>query len=670
MDISIITHVGDMMPHGFCINWSPALLAISVISNALIFLAYFSIPILLGVLAWRRIDSTYRPIMLLFATFILACGTTHLWHVVTYWKPWYWIQAGLDAITAAVSVWTVFILRPMLPKLLSLPSHDQLLQVNQRLEKEVSERKKAEDALREQSANMATMLNNIPSMAWLKDKKGVYVSCNQPFADMCHQPSPESVIGKTDIDLMPMEMAEKYRADDEEIMQSKQKKHTEEVAPNPKRGPPIWVETYKSPIVDSQGEVFGTVGIATNITNRKQFELQQEQLRQATEHTAQVKSQFLATMSHEIRTPMNGIIGLSSLALNEPMSDEVRNYLEKISSSSQSLLGILNDILDFSKLEAGKLTIETAPYQLDRVLEVTRSVFGERALTKGISFFINVADDVPRELIGDSLRLQQVLSNLLSNAIKFTEKGQVALSVLLVKLDDGYATLRFSVTDSGIGMPKDVQENLFQAFMQADSSIARTHGGTGLGLAISRQLLKLMGSDFVVESEVGHGTTLTFDIKLGVVLVDGKPQTVRRRSLHEAGALQTKLNVAGEPLKGIRVLLAEDNSINQIVAKKFLELSGMEVTIANHGQEALDLLETQPFDVILMDVHMPVMDGMEATRQIRMNSKYVDFPIIALTADVVQEERELCINSGMNDFATKPIVPEVLLEIMAKWVKL
>lgn len=665
----LLSEFSPMMPHGFCINWSPVLLAVSVISNALIFLAYFSIPIALGVLAWKRIDITYRPIMILFALFILACGTTHLWHIVTYWKPWYWTQAILDTITALVSVWTVFILRPMIPKLLSLPSHDQLVAVNQLLEKEIAERKKVEHALRDRSAKMITMLNNIPSMAWLKDEKGVYLFCNQPFAEMCNQRSPEGVIGKTDWDLMPKEMAEKYHADDNEVLLARQRKHVEEPAPNPKGGDPIWVETYKSPIIDSENNVIGTTGFATDITDRKLFEQQQEALRQATEHAAQVKSQFLASMSHEIRTPMNGIIGLSVLALNESMNDEVRGYLEKIASSSQSLLGILNDILDFSKLEAGKLTIESVPYRLDPVLETLHSVFGERALTKGINLFINVADNVPRELIGDSLRLQQILSNLLSNAIKFTASGEVVLKVLLLEQENKHATLRFSVEDSGIGMPQEVQDKLFEAFMQADSSTARTHGGTGLGLAISHQLLKLMGSDFFVQSEVGRGTTFNFDLKLGIVLVDGKAQIQYPHNTFQAGALTAELSKAGEALRGIRVLLAEDNVINQIVAKKILQLSGMEITIANNGQEALDLLEAMPFDIVLMDVHMPVMDGIDATRHIRENPKYADLPVIALTADVIPEEQAACLACGMNDVASKPIVPEMLLATIAKWVK-
>lgn len=365
---------------------------------------------------------------------------------------------------------------------------------------------------------------------------------------------------------------------------------------------------------------------------------------------------------------MNGIIGLSQLALNRQTSPEIRDYLEKISSSSQSLLGILNDILDFSKLEAGRMSIENNPFDLDQVLDNLRNLFEERTEAKYLDFKIEIAEGTPRDLIGDALRIQQILSNLLGNAIKFSERGHVAIRVTVKQLEGSHAQLRFSVQDTGIGIAEDDLDKLFKPFSQVDGSITRRFGGTGLGLAISQSLLQLMGGEFSVVSQSGQGTSFNFDLNLGIA-IHGKVRETRHRAKHEAGDLTHDLHEAGSSLQGARILIAEDNRINQQVVSEFLKLSGMETVIANNGQETLDLLGQHDFDAILMDVHMPVMGGVEATQEIRKNQKYADLPIIALTAGVTQEEREGCLTCGMNDFIAKPVNPESLITTLAKWVK-
>ncbi len=387
--------------------------------------------------------------------------------------------------------------------------------------------------------------------------------------------------------------------------------------------------------------------------------------RREAERAAKAKSEFLANMSHEIRTPMNGIIGLTQLALNQPTSAEVRDYLQKISSSSQNLLGILNDILDFSKLDAGRMNIEHQPFDLDSVLDNLRNLFEERAHAQGLDFEIEVEATTPRDLVGDALRLQQILANLLGNAIKFTARGHVGLKVRATNITGNQARLHFMIEDTGIGIDRNDLDKLFQPFSQVDGSITRRFGGTGLGLAISHNLLNLMGGKFDVSSQSGEGSKFGFELQLDIAAQSSVRET-RHRIRHHAGSLTNKLEQLGTALQGRHILVVEDNTINQQVVKEFLELSGMKVSLANNGQEAIDQLQTRNFDAILMDVHMPVMGGVEATRILRAGQHTL--PIIALTAGVTQEERDNCKASGMNDFIAKPVSAEALITTLNRWV--
>lgn len=411
---------------------------------------------------------------------------------------------------------------------------------------------------------------------------------------------------------------------------------------------------------NDSGEVEGILVAARDVTRQKQIESELVQAKILAESANKAKSEFLANMSHEIRTPMNAIIGLSHLALNKDISPEIRDYLEKIYSSSNSLLSILNDILDLSKLEAGRLTIDYSPFDLDGVLDTIRNLFTDRAEQKPLDLIIDVAPDVPHNLVGDALRLQQVLINLLGNAIKFTERGQVALKITVQQIDSSQARLLFCVTDTGIGMSDHDLEKLFQPFSQVDGSITRRFGGTGLGLVISHNLLQLMGSEFSVESSPGVGSSFSFELVLGVSTLSNQYKSVAPISAQ---------GDAGRLLEGSRILVAEDNLINQKVVREFLNLSGVSVEIANNGKETLALLQDGVFDAVLMDVHMPEMDGFEATKLIRNQSRFADLPVIALTAGVTKEERDKCIASGMNDFIAKPINPKKLMSTLAQWIK-
>ena len=392
-----------------------------------------------------------------------------------------------------------------------------------------------------------------------------------------------------------------------------------------------------------------------DLTEHRRTEQGLRDAREMAESANRAKSQFLANMSHEIRTPMNAIIGLSQIALSEPLDPTLRDYLGKIHGSARALLGILNDILDYSKIEAGRLHVETIEFPLDRVLKNISSLFSLAAEEKNLALTLTVAPEVPAQLIGDPLRLTQVLSNLVSNAIKFTEHGEVAVDVSSIGHAGDLARLRFAVRDSGIGINPKTLSQLFQPFVQGDSSITRRYGGTGLGLTITRRLVDLMRGELHVSSEEGRGSTFTVEIAFALL----HPEK------HERQAVTT--DFAGS-LAGAKVLVVEDNLINRMVTKELLSRRGILVSTADNGAIALQLLETEKFDAVLMDVHMPTMDGLEATRRLRLDPRFAALPVIALTAAAMNEERTACKDAGMSDFVAKPIDTEELFATLLRWL--
>jgi signal transduction histidine kinase/ActR/RegA family two-component response regulator len=374
------------------------------------------------------------------------------------------------------------------------------------------------------------------------------------------------------------------------------------------------------------------------------------------------KSDFLANMSHEIRTPMNGIIGMAHLLLKTPLTERQRDYLQKMQASGKHLIGIIGDILDFSRIEAGKLELERAEFALADVLERISGALAAECHAKGLELLVDVAADVPARVVGDSLRLSQVLLNLAGNAVKFTERGKVTISVSSRAHTESGLLLHVAVTDTGIGVSEEQRQRLFQTFHQADASSTRRFGGTGLGLAIARRLAELMGGEAGVDSRLGVGSTFWFTAQVE----RAQPDSAATGVGGEDG--QTIVPAALARVHGGRVLLVEDNDMNQLIACEILREAGVHVDVADNGQIALDRIARNPYDIVLMDLQMPVLDGLAASAAIRRDPAHADLPIIALTANVLPADRARCVEAGMNDFLAKPIDPHALWDVLLKWV--
>jgi signal transduction histidine kinase/CheY-like chemotaxis protein/HPt (histidine-containing phosphotransfer) domain-containing protein len=429
------------------------------------------------------------------------------------------------------------------------------------------------------------------------------------------------------------------------------------------------------PIYDVDGSVTGFVTIYHDVTSERRHEEQLEtknrelqQAKQIAEAASNAKGQFLSKMSHEIRTPLNSVIGMAYLALKTELDPRQRDYLEKIRFSGEHVLGVIDDILDISKIEAGKMEIQHIDFSLDHVVRTLTMVVAPKAATRNLELVFDLDPTLPPVLVGDPLRLEQVLINYTNNAIKFSEQGRIEIRVRKVAGNANDCLVRFEVSDQGIGLSEAQMAKLFVSFQQADASTSGGYGGTGLGLAICKDLAQLMGGDVGVSSQRGVGSTFWFTALLGV------SRKAAHTSINQIGnaAAEVPVNAPTSAIKAAlkvaRILLVEDNLFNQQIAQEMLEEVGATVCLASHGAEALERLRESDFDCVLMDLQMPHMDGLEATRRIRADPQLAHMPVLAMTATATTEARMRCIDAGMNDFISKPVQPTLMYQTVAQWL--
>jgi two-component system, sensor histidine kinase and response regulator len=508
------------------------------------------------------------------------------------------------------------------------------------------------DAARIEPLYMKTLLDNIPDVVYFKDLESRFIAASRSTAEK-HGLKLSDLIGKTDRELFADTFAAVGKTDEQQVIDtgvSIISKIVKETWPD---GRETWSLNSKMPLRDEAGRIIGTFGIGKDVTQLKKTENELSKARDAALESSRSKSEFLANMSHEIRTPMNGVIGMTGLLLDTELAPIQREFAETIRNSADSLLTIINDILDFSKIEAGKLSFEVIDFDLVETVEGALDMFAERARYKGIELACSLPPDLPRRLRGDPGRLRQVITNLMGNAIKFTEKGEVVVRVARESETDTHAVISFSIKDTGLGIPSEVQSKLFQAFTQADNSTTRKFGGTGLGLAISKQLVEMMGGQIGVASDPGVGSTFWFNVRL-------EKQT---------GPADPAPSIYSRDLFDLRVLVVDDNATNRQILRHQLFAWKMQKGSAANGHEALALLraaaaDKKPYDLALLDMQMPEMDGMTLAHTIKADPSISATRLIILTSMGYVHTPEQLKAAGVDAYLVKPVKQSRLFDCL------
>ncbi len=537
-----------------------------------------------------------------------------------------------------------------LPKTLLTPEGiSQSIRSAIRLHKIEQERLHTQEQLWRTQKQLDTVVNSAPIILWAIDKDGIFNMSRGKGL---------SLIGRIDNQSVGLSIFEAYQENPQIIAGVKKAlSGTEAKCTVDVNG--VWFDCLYLPMKDDLGNVTGAIGVGYDITERVLVEEELKKAKDTALSMAQVKEQFLANMSHEIRTPMNGILGLTEVLAKTQLNDHQRDFLKAINTSANNLMVIINDLLDFSKIEAGKITLEIIPFDLRQLIKQLLDILEIRAKERKNTLKLLLDEEIPQFVMGDPFRLSQILNNLIGNAIKFTENGVIKLSVEVINVQNGQYLLEMTVKDTGIGIPAEKLGTIFDKFTQGSSDTTRKFGGTGLGLSIARELIEVQNGNIQVESQVGQGSTFRF--QLPFKKADRKPEVPAVAA--ESSADQFK------HLQHASILLAEDNPINQLLVKKVLGDHEILLEVANNGQEAVDLLAQKTYDLVLMDMQMPEMDGYEAMQYIRQHMpERKSIPIIALTAHASQGEADKCLAAGADSYVSKPFQAETLLKEIARFL--
>ena len=491
---------------------------------------------------------------------------------------------------------------------------------------------------------LRTVVDSLPDLIYCKDTQSRFLLANPAQREFISGNPEKSVVGLSDFAFFPEETAKGFFNDEQKIISSGKPLVSQAERMRDFAGNDVWILTTKVPFREKDGSPAGIIGIGRNVTAQKQIEAELTESRAQSEEANHAKSEFLANMSHEIRTPLNGIIGMTDLALETELTREQREYLQTVKLSADALLNVINDVLDFSKIEAGKVDLEEVDFDLCACIEDALKTVALRADEKGIELLCEISPEVPALVKGDPCRLRQIVLNLIGNAVKFTHEGEVALNVQTEFLEDRTSTLHFTVSDTGVGIPSEKLESIFESFSQVDSSTTREYGGTGLGLTISRRLVQMMGGRVWAESVLGKGSTFHFTARLG----ESKASSV----------IKTVVPASSE-LNGVRVLVVDDNRTNRRILEGILSRWGMHVSVASDGEEALAVhsaaASADPFRLILTDMHMPKLDGFGFVERLKQSFDASTSTIMMLTSGGQRGDAQRCDQLGIAAYLLKPV---------------